>query len=199
MEARIFPRSWSNLMQFVFLLEEISMKAVLDVILPKILPENVTFMTIKHEGKTDLEHSIPRKLRAFKTPETYFVILRDKDSTDCVELKKRLISLCEVGGRPDTLVRIVCHELESWFLGNLNAVEKAFGKSNLSKLQGKAKYRDPDLLANPSQELKKIIPEYQKLGGSREIAQYLTFSDNRSNSFNVFLSGIRRILTQKAI
>jgi hypothetical protein len=186
-------------MQLVFLLEEASMKNVLDIILPKIIPENVAFLTIKHEGKSDLERSIPRKLRAFTNPETYFVILRDKDSSDCREVKRKLISLCEEGGRPDALVRIVCHELESWFLGDLSAVEKAFNKKNLSILQEKAKYRDPDQLANPAQELKKLVGEYQKLSGSREIAAHLSLLENRSYSFHVFLSGIKKLLAQRAI
>ena len=38
-------------MTLVFLLEEASMKTVLDIILPKILPESVGFKTIPHSGK----------------------------------------------------------------------------------------------------------------------------------------------------
>jgi len=184
-------------MHLVFLLEEISMKAVLDIILPKLLPPDVTFRTIKHEGKTDLERSIPIKLRAYRTPDTHFVVLRDKDSSDCVQVKQRLAQLCRQNGRPDTLIRIVCHELESWFLGDLAAVEKAFNKTNISGLQQKAKYRDPDQLANPVQELKKIVHEYQKLGGSRDIAPHLDFTKNKSHSFNMFISGLHGLIDRK--
>ena len=49
-------------MTLVFLLEERSMKEFLDILLPKILPENVGFRTIPHEGKSDLEKSIKTKL-----------------------------------------------------------------------------------------------------------------------------------------
>ena len=42
-------------MTLVFLLEEASMKTVLDIILPKILPESVFFRTIAHSGKSDLQ------------------------------------------------------------------------------------------------------------------------------------------------
>jgi hypothetical protein len=178
----------------VFLLEEISMKAVLDQILPSILPENVTFQTIKHEGKSDLEKSIPRKLRAFRIPDVQFVILRDQDSGDCHEIKQRISQLCFEGGRTDILIRIVCHELESWFLGDLLAVEKAFDLRGLARLQDKSKFRNPDKLGNPSNELKKIVPNYQKLGGSKEIAKHLNIRNNRSISFNVFIDGLCRIL-----
>ncbi|MGN7456380.1 DUF4276 family protein [Paenibacillus pasadenensis] len=180
-------------MMLIFLLEEISMKAALDELLPKVIPPQVAFMTIKHEGKSDLEKSIPIKLKAFRTPHTYFVILRDKDTGDCMEIKNRLKSLCEKGGRPDTLVRIVCHELESWFLGDLQAVEKAFSQEGLSELQEKAKYRDPDRLANPAQELGKLVP-YRKLAGSRAISPFLSVDDNKSRSFQVFISGIHSLL-----
>lgn len=64
-------------MTLVFLLEEASMKAVLDIILPQILPESVTFRTIPHCGKSDLEASIPHKLKAWSEPDTRFVIVRD--------------------------------------------------------------------------------------------------------------------------
>lgn len=49
-------------MIIVFLLEEKSMKYLLDGILPYILPDGVRFITIPHEGKSDLQKSIPNKL-----------------------------------------------------------------------------------------------------------------------------------------
>ena len=45
-------------MKLVFLLEEQSMKYLLDGILPKILPECVNFQTIPHEGKSDFLYRI---------------------------------------------------------------------------------------------------------------------------------------------
>lgn len=43
-------------MKLVFLLEEKSMKRFLDIIIPKILPAEIQYQTIPHEGKTDLEN-----------------------------------------------------------------------------------------------------------------------------------------------
>ena len=79
--------------QLVFLLEEESMKALLDILLPQILPPEIEFRCIHHEGKSDLEKSIPIKLRAWQAP-ALFVIVRDKDRADCREVKKHLINLC---------------------------------------------------------------------------------------------------------
>lgn len=119
----------------VFLLEERSMKELLEVLLPRIIPETITFKCIHHEGKQDLEKSIPRKLKAWKTAGKF--IIRDQDSGDCKEIKQQLKNLSNNSGRSDTLIRIVCHELESWFLGDLAAVEKAFDlkTGKLSKKQ----------------------------------------------------------------
>ena len=76
----------------VFLLAERSMNELLEVLLPRIIPETVTFKCIHHEGKQDLEKSIPRKLKAWKTAGR-FVIIRDQDSGDCVEIKNNLKNL----------------------------------------------------------------------------------------------------------
>lgn len=59
--------------ELVFLVEEPSIKGLglLKVLLPKILPEEVSFKIIKHEGKTDLKRSIPRKMRAYQNQELY--------------------------------------------------------------------------------------------------------------------------------
>ncbi len=60
----------------VFLLEEYSMKALLDGLLPRLFPD-LLFQCVPHDGKGDLERSIPRKLRAWREPGVRFVIVRD--------------------------------------------------------------------------------------------------------------------------
>ncbi len=175
----------------VFLLEEESMKALLDVLLPEILPEGIDFICIPHEGKQDLEKSVPRKLRAWQTPGTSFVIVRDKDKADCLEVKKHLVDLCIQAGRSDCLVRIACHELESWFLGDLAAVEKAFNINKLSGQQQNRKYKDPDKLANASEELEKLVKGYRKVSGAKKIAFHMSIDRNSSHSFNCFVQGVR--------
>ena len=135
----------------VFMLEEPSIGEVLKIILPAILDEAATYQLIPHEGKQDLEKSIPRKLRAWRTPDVRFIIVRDQDNAECRTIKQRLIELCAQAGRPDSLVRVVCPHLESWFLGDLTAVEKAFQRHGLAKRQRSRKFRNPDALANAEQ------------------------------------------------
>ena len=178
-------------MTLVFLLEETSMKEVLDIILPKILPDNVSFRTIAHSGKSDLEASIPRKLKAWRQPDTKFVIVRDQDSGDCVQVKKALRKLAEPSGKP-VLIRIACRELEAWYFGDLPAVSKAYGME-LEYLAAKRKYRNPDAIGNPKEELRKWIPKHQQLSGARRIAVHMDVECNTSPSFRCFVSGVRRL------
>jgi len=182
--------------QLVFLLEEPSMREVLNIVLPKCLPQEVGFQLIIHKGKQHLEKSIARRLREWQVPNTYFVIVRDQNSDDCVKLKQRLQHLCLKIGRTDSLVRIVCHELESWFLGDLAAVEKAFQIKGLKKQQNNQKFREPDRLGNASEELSKLIKDYSKVRGARAIAPYMDLANNRSHSFQVFLTGVQTLAEQ---
>jgi hypothetical protein len=181
--------------EIVFLLEEKSMREALNLILPKLLPPEVTFRLIAHEGKSDLEASLPRKLKGWQNPEARFVVVRDQDAADCHILKKHLLELCPETKRHCCLVRIVCRELESWFLGDLNAVSLAFDQPRLASLQTKRKFRNPDLLGNAFHELKQLIATYQKVGGARTIAPHLNLRENHSPSFRVFISGVERLCT----
>ncbi len=182
------------MIQLVFMLEEPSAKILLDSLLPRILPPDVSFICIPHEGKQDLDKSIPIKLKHWNVPNSWFVVVRDKDQSDCVQLKQRLKQLCEANGRPETLIRIAVHELESWFLGDLAAVGTAFGLPKLAKQQQGKKFRDPDSLANAQEELKKLVKGYQKIAGAKKISPHLSFDTNTSISFQHLLRGLKTYL-----
>lgn len=65
--------------------------------------------------------------------------------------------------------------------------------SGLTKQQNSQKYRSPDYLQSPSKELKRLTNDkYQKMIGSRNIGPHLDLANNRSNSFRVFIEGIRK-------
>lgn len=180
----------------VFFLEELSAKALLEILLPRFIPKDkFALRFVPFEGKQDLERQLVRRIRGWRTPNTQFIVLRDQDSADCRDVKQRLLELCANAGRPDTLVRVACRELESWYLGDLEAVGQAFGMKNLAGKQNKQKYRMPDASGNPVQELELITnQEYQKVSGSRAIGPYLDIENNRSHSFQVFVSGVKRLI-----
>lgn len=182
-------------MKLVFLLEEKSTKVLLDQLLPRILPPGTDFQTIPHEGKSDLKKSLQIKLEKWNEPDVRFVVIQDQDSNDCKKLKTELKTICDHSGK-EVLVRIACHEMEAWYFGDLNAVSQAYGKG-LTNLSQKRKYRDPDAIVSPKQELRKLIPEHEQIAGARKIAPYMDINNNRSGSFNMLLSGLRKITEQQ--
>lgn len=172
------------------------MKYLLDELLPRILPEGVGFQTIAHNGKRDLEKSIPRKLRGWTEPgDVRFVILHDQDTKDCVALKQELLQLCAAADRP-VLIRICCQEMESWYFGDAAALARAYNRPRLQDLPHKRKFRVPDAIANPKEELYRLIPEHQQIAGAKRIAPHMDLENNTSVSFNYFVSGVRRLASQ---
>lgn len=180
----------------VFLLEEASARAMLEGILPRLLPTNVIRKFLVFEGKQDLDKRLERRVRGWLAPGAFFVVIRDKDNGDCQTIKQGLCDKLANAGRPDSLVRIACHELESFYLGDLAAVEAGLHCKGVSKLQEKARYRTPDKIISPAQELVKLS-DYQKVAGSRAIAAHLKLDgSNQSHSFNVLVEGLRSLINR---
>lgn len=179
----------------VFLLEEYSMKVLLEGLLPRLFP-GLQFLCITHDGKQDLDRSIPRKLLAWREPGVRFVVLRDTDGADCRELKARLVAACRAAGREDTLVRLVCQELEAWYLGDPVALADAFGDPALRTIGQRARFRDPDAVAQPSKAIEELAPSFQKVSGARAMALRLDVERSTSHSLRVFVEGVRRLMEQ---
>lgn len=185
------------MMVLVFLLEEPSAKIMLEGVLPKVLPPEVDVYYMVFEGKQDLHKRMVMRMQYWQKPDSRFIVLRDQDSADCHQVRQELTQLCTQAGKPDALIRIACHELESFYLGDLSAVERGLGVKGLARLQNKHKYRVPDSLTNASEELGRVTRlVYQKMAGSRAISPYLDVDGrNCSHSFNVLIDGIRRLIT----
>ena len=188
------------------LVEEPSIAEVLKVILPKVLPEgwalNENCFVRPHEGKRDLQLSIPHKIHVASKRDftTGFIVMQDQDNNDCHILKNLLVGICEDAQKDGNIVpfkvRIVCHELESWYLGDLDALEQVFPRFHAAAFRGKKKFRQPDDCANPKQELKKIVGNYSQIAIAREIANHMDIEGNKSTSFQSFISSVRQILAQ---
>lgn len=181
------------------LVEEPSMKNFLCGILPKILPEgyelNTNCFIRDHQGKQDLKRSIPIKMRAFKHSKTpvKVIIIHDQDSSDCKLLKSELRKLTNQIPEIPALIRIACRELEAWYLGDMDALEAIYPQFKANRYRNWALFRNPDI-CNASDELKKIIPSFQKGIASKEITNHIDLSKNRSGSFNHLISGIEKFL-----
>ncbi|HEX5784551.1 MAG TPA: DUF4276 family protein, partial [Burkholderiaceae bacterium] len=173
-----------------------SMKVLLDGLLPRLFPgmaPGLQFLCVPHQGKSDLDASIPKKLASWRIPDDRFVVVRDNDNANCTQIKARYIQWCQAARRPDTLIRLVCQELESWYLGDLTALALAFENPKLNTPALRKRYADPDRWQKPSVELERLIPEFQKGSGARAMAEVLAEGPNTSASFRAFVSGVRRL------
>ena len=180
-------------MKYIFLTEEKSMETFLNVFLQNNYTQ-IDFMIIHHEGKSHLKKSIPKKFQALNADDTMFVVLIDQDSSKCTVLKNEINNICKKIKNINYKIRVVCHELESWYLGDLSAIDDAFS-IQLSKNKNKKKFREPDKLANAKQELEKYINHGHigQIETAKKIATAMNVSSiksNRSYSFHVFLRTI---------
>lgn len=185
--------------ELVFLVEGQAEKDLLDALLPRMLPGSMRHRVIPFEGKQDLEKQMGRRIRAYQNPAARFIILRDQDShADCKALKADLLARCEGTGREShCLVRVACKEMETFYLADLAAVERALAMPGLANQQGNRKFRRPDALGSPSRELKTLTKQtYEKRVGSRLIGRQLDLDNERSPSFKHLIAGIRRLRTE---
>lgn len=122
------------------LVEEPSMEAFLQGLLPRLLPQNRTFTIHSFQGKKDLFKKLKARLRGYKAwlPESHrVVVMVDRDHDDCRELKRRMEEIAaEVGLQSRTrsptcwqlVNRIVIEELEAWYFGAWDAVVAVYPK-----------------------------------------------------------------------
>ncbi len=182
--------------RIAFLMEEPSMLETLRALLPKLFPEweeEVDWVPIVFSGKQDLLKGMVSKLRGWREPGIRFVILLDNDNGDCHALKEKLLRNAACRQEVGVLVRIVCQELESWFLGDLAAVLKAYPGAQLKPGHPPARFRNPDAVSNASEEIEKLTETKAKVVRAKEIAPRMTPSQNLSRSFQVFIEGTIRL------
>lgn len=181
------------------LVEEPSMATCLKIILPHIVPEkwklDENYFIRPHQGKGHLKKSIINKMPKFNHwyEPIAVVVVHDQDSADCKKLKQELKEFAGNNINIPFLIRIVCKELESWYLGDMRAIQMAYQTFNSKLYVNKEEFRIPDKIVNPKEELKKILPVYQEISSSQCIASYMDIANNRSYSFNKFITGIQKI------
>ena len=175
----------------VFLLEEPSAQDALQAWVPGWLPAEVTPHYLVFQGKQDLEKRMVLRMRHWLLPDSRFLVLRDQDSGDCKVVKAALVQRCRAAGHPKATVRVACRELESFFIGDWEAVAQAFDKPALARLARGATFRDPDAIGSPKQELARRLGGYQPRDGARRIAPLVDPARNRSHSFHALRTAIQ--------
>ncbi|MDR0802630.1 hypothetical protein [Fluviicola sp.] len=181
--------------------EELSAKNVFDEILPKIIP-GISYRIYPHQGKQDLHKALKTTIPSIsKIPGSRILITRDQDNQDCKDVKNDLAQVLDGKCVCPYSIRIVCRELESWFLGDLNAIKQAYPRFKPEQHIGKADFKNVDLIAIPKNYLLRIIPEYHnaetlpKLETSSKISQFLDLDNNTSMSFQFTISAIKQLVS----
>jgi len=186
-----------------FLLEGESDEIVLGALLPKI-PAEITYAFHVFQSKQNLLKKLPERLRGYHSwlpPDWKIVILRDTDLEDCKKLKEHIrdivaqedfsiFSNTNVTKKGIVIIRLAMQEMEAWFFGDAEALRQAYPRLP-ETLDKKKKYRHPDAIPTPWQELERILQKagYHPGGKNevaRKIAPFLEPSRNRSRSFQLF-------------
>ena len=179
----------------LFLLEEESACEMLKKLMPRLFP-SLSCKYRKFSGKPDLLSRLEKTMRNHPDKGCHFVIVCDQDADDCIELKQKISESCQKAGRKTMChIRIVCRELESWYLAQLDVVSQHFGVPEVVNHQNK--YRYPDHIEKPSKILERITKgNYQKVKGSRIMGEYLNPTVDRSISFKNFLEVLKKLTSQ---
>jgi hypothetical protein len=178
----------------LFLLEEVSACEMLRKMMPRHFPSlSCRYRTFS--GKPDLMARMEKTIKNHTDKDCHFVIVCDQDLDDCIELKNRIAGSCQKTGKKALChIRIACHELESWYLAQLDVVSRHFGVPEVIRLQN-TKYRYPDNTTKPSEDLRRITKgNYQKVKGSRIMGDCLDPNVDRSTSFKNFIAVLKKLV-----
>lgn len=187
--------------------EERSMEEFLRVLLPRLLPVDLTFDIHLFEGKQDLLKKLLSRLQGYENwlpTDWRLVVMVDQDGDDCRELKEKLeqivatsglVTRTQAGERPWQVVnRIVIEELEAWYFGDWEAVRKAYPRVSAFAPR-QARY--PDRINGTWEAFERILQRsgyfrtgLRKTEVARAVAAHFDPDRNRSPSFKVFLKAI---------
>lgn len=194
------------ILHFELLVEEPSMEAFLNRLLPRLLPQSRSFQVYPFQGKQDLLGKLQNRLRGYAAwlPENYrIVVVVDRDEEDCHRLKERLEAICADAGlrsrtatgddRWQVVNRIAIEELEAWYFGDWEAVREVYSRvpATTPNRQG---FRDPDAIAGGTWEaFERILQRHRyfetglrKVEAARALGQVIDPERSSSHSFSLF-------------
>ncbi|MCT7964494.1 DUF4276 family protein [Laspinema sp. D1] len=200
------------------LVEEPSAEAALKSLLPKLLGSRARHKIINFGSKSKLLKVLGQRLAAYaarinKGENLRIIVLVDRDQDDCQDLKNKLEVIAVQAGlttksNPDAqgqfmvVNRIVIEELESWFIGDIQALRRSF--SSLPSISPTSSpFRNPDN-GGSWEALHRFLKKhgiykssYPKIEAARKIASQMNINENRSPSFQCFKAGIEALLSQE--
>lgn len=141
-------------MHFEILVEDISGKAALDILVPKMIGDQDTFKVIPYKGvgriprnlqsaidssKRQLLENLPKLLRGYSKSYTNFpavvFVICDLDKKCLKSFREEILNaIMNCDPCPETCLCIAIEEGEAWLLGDIPAIKKAYPKVKNSVL-----------------------------------------------------------------
>jgi len=213
-------------MHFEFLIEDKSGEEMLKILVPKMIDTQMhTFKIHSYKGigtipknlkttqdaaKRSLLNQLPKLLSGYGNAFQYdlennvVILVCDLDNKNKEQFLKELTDVLESCFiQPKTSFCIAIEECEAWFLGDLDAVRKAYPKAKEQILRN---YKNDSIcgtwevladavFSGGSAKLKKLghIDEgTQKSVWAKAIAPFMNVENNKSPSFNFFKSEVEK-------
>lgn len=219
-------------MHLEILVEDQSGKKALDILVPNIIGPNHTFVVRAYKGigrlpknlkgtsdpsKRILLDQIPKLLRGYgktfaaygKNYQAAVIVICDLDDQCLKRFKHELIKLLnECDPQPLTRFCLAIEEGEAWFLGDLDAIAKAYPdvKSDiLNSYVNDSICGTWEILADaiyPGGSKRLLERGWQEVGKQKSlwadnIAPHMNVSENKSPSFRYFYSQIIDLVSEK--
>jgi hypothetical protein len=208
-------------MRLHVLVEGESDEALLRGWLPRFLPPGHSFVIIRHRGKGRLPRDpvrvpdirreglldqLPAKLRAYGRsldPATdRLLVLLDADDDPCFELKQRLLeTLKSCDPEPFVLFRLAIEETEAFYLGDPQAIRRAFPQARPQRLKSYVQ----DSVCGTWELFQSVIgdPIEDKVEWAERMAPHLGMAwkgndANRSPSFRQLCRGLLKLAGEPA-
>jgi Domain of unknown function (DUF4276) len=196
-----------------FQVEEPSMEALLDGLLPRLIGTRASWKVINYGSKHRLLKSLPARMRGYQKRLEHesmkVFVLVDQDKGDCHDIKRWLDDVViDVGLRPKTqpradgdfhvVNRIVVQELEAWYFGDIRALRSVYPRLS-EHLGRKASYRDPDRIVDTWEALERELgrvgyQEFSKIALARKMGQRLDPVANIAKSFACFQAALQSVI-----
>ena len=146
---------------------------------------------VEHDGVGDLVRSLRMKIASDLDQNRKFLVLRDGDRMDCKKLKRDLLEMIPSGRRSKALVRIVCQELEAWYLAQPVALEHAGVLA--SAIPASILRKPPDSVPEPKKIFLTHAHHRGQMDNGRKIAPHLDIESKVSASFAHAVLALRRL------
>lgn len=193
----------------MLLVEEPSMEAFLQALLPRALPAGRSFEIRVFQGKPDLMSKLEARLRGYAKwlPDDWrLVVVVDRDDEDCIALNRRMEDIAARAGlmtrtralaarRRDWQVvnRIAMAELEAWYFGDWHAVQAAYPRVSATAVRRRG-LRNPDAVVGGTWEaFERVLQRHgyfkaglAKIEAARAIGKYTDVARCTSPSFQMF-------------